>query len=132
MSEFYNNQQISSPDGIKEFLANIATYRSVNDNSNSHSFNAQTSKEDNQMDNEKDIEEWYQENQEDYRQIDVIAHSNSNQIPILYNGWNYEYINNNTISSITNFTIKTLSLKESFQNIIIIYCFLLLSYILFL
>ncbi|KAG4106407.1 hypothetical protein H8356DRAFT_503483 [Neocallimastix lanati (nom. inval.)] len=64
-----------------------------------------------------------------------INTTNSNTlipIPILYNGWNYGYrmTTNNTISSITNFAVNSLSIKENFQTLIQIYCFILLIIIL--
>ncbi|ORX55401.1 subtilisin-like protein [Piromyces finnis] len=127
MSELYNYQQNFSPDRIKNILLNIATNSLTNGDSITQSNNAMIYEYNFENGNRKDS----QDNKQTSR-IDVFSQSNPNNIYILYNGWNYGFTINNTISSITNFTMKSLSLKEFFQNFIIIYCILLLSYILFL
>jgi len=130
MSEIQNSTELNpgqlySPDKIKQFLINIATYGTINEYP-SDIQSKTTNKEIN-------ISEKKETNDEsDYNFcLNSFILSNSYQVPILFNGWNYDYSRNDTISSITNYAIKMLSFKESFQKCIIIYCILLLVYILY-
>jgi len=131
MSEIQNNtesksDQLYSPDKIKQYLMSIATYCEMEEYPHGNDVQFQSYSEIRDNENKE-----MKRNEHDFNPPpNALLLSNSNQIPILFNGWNYGY-SNNTTSSIANFTIKTLSLKENFQNLITIYCFLLLAYILY-